>query len=66
MVRGSVDGTGAVTLFNNQFANSLAGGLKFGYFTHSIPYLGLEVESGVNNSYVYRRTLSMSRPIQGL
>lgn len=58
-------GGGRVTLFNNQFANSLAGGLKFGYFTHSIPYLGLEVESGVNNSYVYRRNLALSPPIQG-
>ncbi|MBM4300275.1 MAG: hypothetical protein FJ121_01910 [Deltaproteobacteria bacterium] len=57
--------SGAVTLRNNQFANSLAGGVKFGYFTRTIPYLGLEVESGVNNSYVNRRTLSLSRPIQG-
>jgi len=56
---------GRVTLYNNQFANSLAGGVKFGYFTHTIPYLGLEVESGVNNSYVNRRTLSLSPPIQG-
>ncbi len=61
-----VNGTeGPVTLFNNKFATSLAGGLKFGYFTHAIPYLGLEVESGVNNSYVNRRTLSMNRAIQG-
>lgn len=57
--------SGAVTLFNNQFANSLTGGVKFGYFTHTIPYLGLEVESCVNNSYVNRRTLSLSPPIQG-
>ncbi len=56
---------GPVTLFNNKFDTSLAGGLKFGYFTHAIPYLGLEVESGVNNSYVSRRTLSMNRSIQG-
>jgi len=39
--------------------------LKLGYFTHAIPYLGVEVESGVSNSYVNRRTLSTSRPIQG-
>ena len=45
--------------------NSLTGGVKFGYFTHSIPYLGLEVESSVNNSYVNRRTLSVNRVIQG-
>jgi opacity protein-like surface antigen len=58
-------GPGSVTLFNNNFANSLVGGVKFGYFTHSIPYLGLEVESCVNNSYVHRRTLSMSPSVRG-
>jgi len=52
-------------LLDNQFDNSLVGGVKFGYFTHRIPYLGLEVESSVNNSYVNRRTLSTNRPIQG-
>jgi opacity protein-like surface antigen len=56
---------GSATLFSNKFNNSLTGGVKFGYFTHRIPYLGLEVESGVNNSYVNRRSLSTSRPIQG-
>jgi len=56
---------GSATLFGNQFNNSLTGGVKFGYFTRSIPYLGLEVESSVNNSYVDRRTLSVNRPIQG-
>jgi opacity protein-like surface antigen len=53
------------TLFSNKFSNSLTGGLKLGYFTHTVPYLGLEVESMVNNSYVNRRSLSTSRPIQG-
>ena len=56
---------GSVTLFSNQFNTSLTGGVKFGYFFHSVPYLGLEVESSVNNSYVDRRSLSTSRPIQG-
>ncbi len=56
-------GTG--TLRNNQFDTSLTGGVKFGYFTHMIPYLGLEVESSVNNSYVNRRSLTASPPIQG-
>jgi opacity protein-like surface antigen len=56
---------GSVTLFNNKFNNSLTGGVKLGYFFHSIPYLGLEGESSVNNSYVRRRTRSLSRPVQG-
>ena len=53
------------TLFNNKFNNSFVGGVKLGYFTHTIPYLGWEVESMANNSYVNRRTLSTNRPIQG-
>jgi len=56
---------GRVTLYNNQFATSLAGGVKLGYFFHSFPYLGLEGESSVTDSYVHRRTLSISRSIQG-
>jgi opacity protein-like surface antigen len=56
---------GPATLFNNQFDTSLVGGLKLGYFTHTIPYLGLEVESMVNNSFVNRQRLSTNSPIQG-
>ena len=56
---------GSATLFSNKFNTSLTGGVKFGYFFHGIPYLGLEVDSSANNSYVNRRTLSTSRPIQG-
>lgn len=56
---------GAATLFGNQFNTSLTGGVKLGYFTHTIPYLGLEVDSSLNNSYVNRRALSVNRPIQG-
>ena len=63
--QGKQGSAGRVTLYNNQFATSLTGGVKLGYFFHTIPYLGLEVESGVNNSYVNRRTLSLSRTIQG-
>ena len=56
---------GSATLFGNKFNNSFTGGFKIGYFTHTVPYLGLEVESLANNSYVNRQTLSTSRPIQG-
>ncbi len=56
---------GPATLFSNKFNNSLIGGVKLGYFTHTIPYLGWEVESMANNSYVNRQTLSTSRTIQG-
>ncbi len=62
---GSPTFQGPATLFGNKFDNSLTGGLKFGYFNDRIPYLGLEVESSVNNSYVKRRTLSLNRPVQG-
>ncbi len=56
---------GNATLFNNSFATSLVGGIKFGYFFHTIPYLGLEAESSANNSNVNRQRLSINRPIQG-
>jgi opacity protein-like surface antigen len=56
---------GPVKLFGNKFSNSFVGGLKLGYFTHTVPYLGWEVESSANNSYVNRRTLSTSRLLQG-
>jgi opacity protein-like surface antigen len=56
---------GPATLFSNKFNTSLIGGLKLGYFTHTVPYLGWEVESMANNSYVNRRTLSTNRTIQG-
>jgi opacity protein-like surface antigen len=56
---------GSATLFGNKFNNSLTGGVKLGYFFHGFPYLGLEAESSVNNSYVNQRTLSVNRPIQG-
>jgi opacity protein-like surface antigen len=56
---------GTATLLGNNFDTSLTGGVKLGYFFHGIPYLGLEVESSVNNSYVNRQTVTTSRPIQG-
>ncbi len=56
---------GPATLFGNKFDTSLVGGLKLGYFFHTIPYLGLEVESMVNNSAVGRQHLSTNRPING-
>jgi hypothetical protein len=56
---------GSVTLFNNQFNTSLVGGIKFGYFFHTILFLGLEAESSYNNSSVNRQHLATSRPIQG-
>jgi opacity protein-like surface antigen len=56
---------GPATLLNNQFNTSMVGGVKLGYFFHSIPYLGLEVDSSINNSSINRRQLSTSTPIQG-
>lgn len=56
---------GPATLFRNGFNTSLVGGLKFGYFFHTVPYLGLEAESSANNSAVNRQHLSTNRPIQG-
>jgi opacity protein-like surface antigen len=62
---GQVTTQGPVTLFSNKFQPSPVGGVKFGYFTHRIPYLGLEVETDVNRSNVRRNTLTLSRSING-
>jgi opacity protein-like surface antigen len=56
---------GAVTLFDNKFLAGVVGGFKIGYFCNRIPYLGLEVDTGVNKSSVRHGTLYISRPIQG-
>jgi opacity protein-like surface antigen len=53
------------TLFSNKFNNSFTGSVKLGYFTHTVPYLGWEVESMANKSYVVRRTLFVNESIQG-
>jgi opacity protein-like surface antigen len=56
---------GSITLRNNDFNDGLVGGLKLGYFFHSIPYLGLELDSGANHCSVSRTRLATNRIIQG-
>ena len=46
------------TVSNNHFEPGVVGGLKFGYFFKSIPYLGLEGETNVAPNRVRSQTRS--------
>lgn len=53
------------TLFNNKFEPGVVGGLKFGYFLKSIPYLGLEAETNFAPSRIRSRTATVSPAVIG-
>lgn len=53
------------TAFNNGFQPGVVGGLKFGYFFKSIPYLGLEGETNFAPNRVRSQTLTVSPPVNG-
>lgn len=57
--------TGKFTLSNNQFSPGVVGGLKFGYFFKSIPYLGLEGETNVAPNRVRNQVVRSNVAIQG-
>lgn len=56
---------GTVNTSKQKFEPSLVGGLKFGYFLKSIPYLGLEAETNYARNYVREQRVSLSRAVQG-
>ncbi|MCX5892598.1 MAG: outer membrane beta-barrel protein [Deltaproteobacteria bacterium] len=53
------------TLSGNRFQPGVVGGLKFGYFFKSIPYLGLEGETNVAPNRVRSQTLAASPRVFG-
>lgn len=53
------------TVFGNHFDPGVVGGLKFGYFLKSIPYLGIEAETNVAPNRVKSQTLRVSPPVAG-
>ncbi len=53
------------TVSNNRFEPGVVGGLKFGYFFKSIPYLGLEGETNVAPNRVRSQNLRVSPPVNG-
>jgi len=62
---GAFGNRASATLFNNKFGTSVVGGVKLGYFSERIPYLGIEEETNISRSPVRSTSLSVSRPIQG-
>jgi opacity protein-like surface antigen len=58
-------GGGRVTAKNQRFEPAVVGGLKFGYFLKSVPYLGLEAETNYAHNNVREQRVSLSRPVQG-
>lgn len=53
------------TASNNRFDPGVVGGLKFGYFFKSIPYLGLEGETNVAPNRVRQQNLKVSPAVNG-
>lgn len=53
------------TLSGNHFEPGVVGGLKFGYFFKSIPYLGLEIETNVAPNRVRSQALPASPRVFG-
>lgn len=58
-------GGGKVTTSKQKFEPAVVGGLKFGYFLKSIPYLGFEAETNFANNNVRQQPVRLSRPVQG-
>ncbi len=62
---GIFPGGGTVNTSKQRFEPAVVGGLKFGYFLKSIPYLGLEAETNYARNYVREQRVTLSRPVQG-
>ena len=48
-----------------KFDQGVVGGLKFGYFCHQFPYVGLEGEFNFTRNDVRRQQVTLSVPVQG-
>jgi hypothetical protein len=56
---------GTVNTSKQRFEPAVVGGLKFGYFLKSIPYLGLEAETNYAHNNVREQRVTLSRAVQG-
>jgi opacity protein-like surface antigen len=56
---------GRVTARNQRFEPAVVGGIKFGYFLKSVPYLGFEAETNYAHNNVRQQVVKLSRPVQG-
>ncbi len=56
---------GMVNTSKQNYEPAVVGGLKFGYFLKSIPYLGLEAETNYAHNNVREQRVTLSRSVQG-
>jgi opacity protein-like surface antigen len=56
---------GLTTAHNVAMSAGVLGGLKFGYFTHTYPWFGLEVETNFTRQDVWNQTVSISPALGG-
>ena len=61
----TITSTQKFKVINNTFTTGVVGGLKFGYFFKSIPYLGLEGETNISPNRVKTQTRSVSPAVLG-
>jgi opacity protein-like surface antigen len=57
--------SGLPTAKNVAYTPGVVGGLKFGYFTHSYPWFGAELETNFTRQDVYLQTVALSQPLLG-
>ncbi|MBW1991767.1 MAG: hypothetical protein JRI59_06565 [Deltaproteobacteria bacterium] len=53
--------SGPLTASTIKFAPGVVGGLKLGYFFHSLPFFGVELESSFNRSDIRKAAVRLSR-----
>ncbi|MDI6854753.1 MAG: outer membrane beta-barrel protein [Deltaproteobacteria bacterium] len=56
-------GAGETTFSTIKFSPSVVGGLKLGYYSHTLPWLGVEVESSFNRQDIRQAAGTLSRPV---
>jgi len=56
---------GTVNTSKQKFEPAVVGGLKFGYFLKSVPYLGLEAETNYAHNNVREQRVTLSSAVQG-
>jgi opacity protein-like surface antigen len=55
--------TGQIAFSTIKFSPSVVGGLKLGYYSHTLPWLGVEVESSFNRQDIRQAAGTLSRPL---
>ncbi|MEW6658685.1 MAG: hypothetical protein AB1424_08490 [Thermodesulfobacteriota bacterium] len=56
---------GTVNTSKQKFEPAVVGGLEFGYFLKSVPYLGLEAETNYAHNNVREQRVTLNRAVQG-